>query len=154
MDRWAVTDTSIFEALPDSLHDYANWVYVWCASNAWLQSQAEDIERGFKVGEWTKIQAIALNETATKELTTIKQELGYQNGFNFTEDQQYMGFGVRNGRFYGNREAVLDVVKPFIYGFPDSANNYQFEASMFVLCLAGYAWTSEYLREIMEREDK
>ncbi len=152
MDRWAITFEDLLDKAPAELKDYTNWLCVWCASNAWLQSQAEDLERGFVVGEWSKIQAISLNETATAELSKIKEQLGYSNGFNFTEDQQYMGFGVRSGRFYGNREAVLDVVKPFLYGFPETSNNYQYEASMFVLCLAGYAWDSEYLRRIMEEE--
>lgn len=67
-----------------------------------------------------------------------KGKLGFTDGFQFMEDNEFIGFSIRNGKLISEvpDSEVFKIVDKWYYGFPANANHYQFEVAHYVVALA------------------
>ncbi len=69
-------------------------------------------------------------------LLSDKKEAGFDDGLSFLEDNRFLSFEIKDGKFIGDKEGVYPVIDKWLSGFPKSVNNYQFEVAMYVMNLA------------------
>lgn len=111
------------------------WLCLWLRE---LQNYADKKERGEELDKERLIYACKQCEHFKGLFLKSKEKLGYDDKFDFMEDNNFFGFSIKNGRFIGDvsNEEIFKIVDKWYYGFPDTANHYQFEVSTYVLTMA------------------
>lgn len=116
-----------------SLKQYKNSLANVCFFSALLQKYAD---RKGKVDKEEIVYAATMLKKYKQFLLIDKDFLGFTDGLSFMEDNRFFGFEIVNGKFSGNRDKIKGIVKKWIDGFPDTANNYQYEVAILALALA------------------
>lgn len=119
------------------MEEYKNTLAVFCQYLAilnqqmWLKEQAEE---PFDI----RLIKETLNRISVykERLLSIKEQLGFPGGLDFLGDNSYDGFAIINGRFTGNPDQAALITRKWLSGFPETANNYQYEASVYVMFMA------------------
>ncbi len=119
-----------------SISRYKNSLANVCLFASRLEQYAEDKENGKKVREKDVIYTATMLKQYKQFLLTDKAMLGFNDGLSFMENNKFRGYEIKDGRFYGDRSLIKGIVYKWIEGFPDTANNYQYEVSMLTLALA------------------
>ena len=70
-----------------------------------------------------------------KELLNAKEELGFDDGLLFMENNHFQGFEIKDGCLIGNPDLAFTILKPWYEGFPaeKEINNYEYEVANFLL---------------------
>ena len=119
-----------------SITRYKNSVCNVCFYTSLLAKYAEELEEKKPVKDGDIVYATTMLKKFKQYLLIDKEMLGFTDGLSFLSDNHFRGFCIENGRFYGDRSGIKDIVEKWVKGFPDTANNYQYEVSMLVLALA------------------
>ncbi len=119
-----------------SLKCYKDSLSKVCLFSALLQGYAEKKERGESVRDKDIVYVTMMLKQYKQFLLSDKAMLNFDDGLSFMEDNKFRGFEISNGRFIGDRSKIKGIVQKWIEGFPERANNYQYEVSMLVLALA------------------
>ncbi len=100
-----------------------------------VQHFADAKAAGHEIDQGKFIYACKMCEEFKARFLESKEALGYDDRFAFMEDNKFFGFSIENGRFVGNvsKEEIFEIVDKWFYGFPETANHYQFEVSYYVL---------------------
>lgn len=103
-----------------------------------LQNFADMKERGEEFDKDKLIYACKMCERWKKLFLESKEALGYTDRFDFMENNNFFGFSIKNGRFISevSKKEILNTVNKWFYGYPETANHYQFEVSYYVIALA------------------
>ncbi len=111
------------------------WLCLWLRE---IQNFADRKERGEEFDKEKFVYACRMCEKFKNLFLGSKAKLGYDDKFEFMEDNNFFGFSIKNGRFIGNvsKEEIFKIVDKWYYGFPETANHYQFEVSMYVLTMS------------------
>lgn len=89
-----------------------------------------------KEGDYPKDEQVALLSHISfwkEKLLQYKKQAGFNDGLSFLSDNRFLGFEIKNGRFIGDEEKVYPILEKWLFGFPDRANNYQYEVSMYIM---------------------
>ena len=97
------------------------------------QRLAEIKGKGGFVPDEKVIETMSLISSWKDFLLTSKQDAGLGGGLSFLSDNRFLGFEVKEGRFIGDKDKVFPIIEKWLKGFPDTANNYQFEVAMFLM---------------------
>ncbi len=126
---------SVSEELVKRYKHNTLWLCLWLKE---LQNYADKKACGEEFDKDKFIYACKMCEKWKKALLESKEVLGYTDRFQFMEDNNFLGFSIKNGRFVGDvsDEEIFSIVDKWFYGFPDTANHYQFEVSVYVLTLS------------------
>ena len=119
------------------LNEYKNVLAVFCQYISILNQQMDLKERLHEEFDSELINETLKRVSKYKEkLLAIKKELGLPGGLDFLDDNNYDGFSISNGRFYGDAARASLVTEKWLSGFPKTANNYQYEAAVYVMFMA------------------
>ena len=97
------------------------------------QRLAEMKEKGIHVDDSTVVETLSYISSWKDFLLQIKQEAGLSGGLSFLSDNRFLGFEMKEGRFIGDKDKVFPIIEKWLNGFPDTANNYQFEVAMYIM---------------------
>ena len=117
---------------------YRKSTYYLCMWLAQVQRFAEKLEKGEPFDKGLLVYAMNEVERYKEFFEQDKAKLGFTDGYDFLEDNEFIGFSIRNGRLISevSNEQIFKVVDKWYYGFPATANHYQFEVAHYVVCLA------------------
>ena len=117
---------------------YRRSVYNLCLWLAQVQRFAEMIEKGQNFDRALFVYACCQVERYKDFYEEDKGKLGFTDGYDFLEDNEFIGFSIRNGRLISqvSNEEIFKIIDKWYYGFPATANHYQFEVAHYVACLA------------------
>lgn len=105
----------------------------FCIYFAELASVQEAIKNG-EVVDASKVEETCEALCYYKErFLSSKAEMGFTDGFDFTENNSFCGFRVRDGSLHGEKGKLFAIVRPWYDGFPKKSNNYQFEVANLLL---------------------
>lgn len=117
------------------IQNYKSSLIWFCCYMAELQRFAEMKEKGKEPSKRKVIFASSMATFYKKDVLAYKEALGLTDGFQFMEDNRFNGFSIRNGRLEGDKDVVYDIVSGWVQGFPDTANNYEYEVAIYALAL-------------------
>jgi len=85
---------------------------------------------------------------AKRAILDAKAKMGFTDKFTFLEDNNFIGFSIKDGRLIRD-EGVTDkdifkICDKWFYGFPATANHYQFEVASYVCALVEVDLFGEY----------
>lgn len=126
----------IMSDMEQLLINYRDSLFWFCAYNAQLQQFGEAIEQNQEINKKRLIYAAVMLEHYKSYLLEDKKALGFDDGLDFLENNRFIGFEIKEGKFIGDKDKVLDIVAKWRDGFPQKANNYQYEVAMLCLTLA------------------
>ena len=117
---------------------YRKSVFRLCLWLAQVQRFAEMLEKGIPFDKGLFVYACGEVERYKYLYEEDKAKLGFKGGYDFLEDNEFIGFSIRNGRLVSevDNDAIFKIVDKWYYGFPANANHYQFEVAHYVVCLA------------------
>ena len=117
---------------------YRRSVYNLCMWLAQVQRFAEKIEKGEPFDKGLFIYACSEAERYKEFFEEDKAKLGFEDGYDFLEDNEFIGFSIRNGKLISevDNKGIFGIVDKWYYGFPVKANHYQFEVAHYVVHLA------------------
>lgn len=111
---------------------YRHALTSFCYYVAKAQRLAEIKERGGHVDDALIVETMSYISTWKDFLLESKQEAGLKGGLSFLSDNRFLGFEMKEGRFIGDKDKVFPIIDKWLKGFPDTANNYQFEVAMYI----------------------
>ena len=121
----------------NALQLYKDAVFHFCAYSALAVEAAKRVqEKGRKQDAKELSFTVMMADSYKDYVLASKEEMGFTDGLAFTENNRFLGFELLDGKFSGDRDKVLPIVEKWVEGFPESANNYQYEAGLFALCMA------------------
>ena len=97
------------------------------------QRLAEKKERGEYVDDSRVVETLSCLSSWKTYLLEDKESAGLKGGLSFLSDNRFLGFEIKEGRFIGDEDRVFPIIDKWLTGFPDTANNYQFEVAMFIM---------------------
>lgn len=117
---------------------YKNSTLQLCLWLAQIQKMSDALEKGQKVDKRKFVYASSMLADYKKYFLEDKQALGFDDGFSFLEDNKFIGFSIKDGRFISDvsNEEVYKIVDKWFFGFPVTANHYQFEVANYVVALS------------------
>ncbi|WP_161487344.1 hypothetical protein [Butyrivibrio hungatei] len=94
-----------------------------------MQSKGEDFDKE------KFIYACKMCEQYKLDFISSKESLGFTDKFEFMETNHFVGFSIVDGKFVGDvtDEQLFAITDKWYYGFPVSANHYQFEVSCYAM---------------------
>ncbi len=119
-----------------SIAQYKNSLCNVCFYSALLQTYADKKASGEPVDGKDVVYATMMLAQFKQFLLSDKAILGFDDGLSFMEDNKFWSFEIKDGKFSGDREQVLPIVTKWVDGFPENANNYQYEVAVLTLALA------------------
>ena len=117
------------------LQGYKSSVIWFCCYMAELQRLADAAAKGIEPSKRKVVFASSMAESYKKDVMAFKESMGFSDGFSFMEDNRFNGFRICQGRLEGDLDKVYPIVKKWAEGFPDTANNYEYEVAMYALAL-------------------
>ncbi len=120
------------------LERYRYTVLQLCLWLAQIQKMSDALSKGMPVDKRKYVYACSMLADYKKYFLDDKQALGFDDGFSFLEDNKFIGFYIKDGKLYKevDNEEIYKIVDKWFYGFPISANHYQFEVSVYVVALS------------------
>lgn len=124
---------------PDDISNFKDAVRHLCVYSAQVQLMADALKRGESVS--SKVLAFSLARVKCYRGYVLEDlnRMGIKaKGIEFMEDNEFFGFSIKEGKILltERRDVVMETCRKWIYGFPDSANWYQYGAAMYALALA------------------
>ena len=120
----------------EQIEEYRNVVSVLCYFLGQIAKFAQLVEEGEHISETKAVYAARCVESLIPLFLSRKEKLGFDDGLEFLENNSFLGFKVKDGIFTGDQSAVEEVICPWLTGFPDEANHYQFEVANYLHFLA------------------
>ena len=122
----------------EEIQFYRYSIHYLCTWLAQVQRFAEFLENGEPFDKGLFVYACAQVEKYKEFYETDKAKLGFTDGYEFMEGNEFIGFSIRNGRLISDvpNEDIFKIVDKWYYGWPENANHYQFEVAHYVACLA------------------
>lgn len=120
----------------EQLEEYRNVVSILCYFLGQLAKFAQLAGEGEHIAEPKVKYAARCVDLLIPLFLKRKEKLGYTDGLEFLENNSFLGFKVKDGIFTGDRSAVEEVIYPWLVGFPDGVNHYQFEVANYLHFLA------------------
>ena len=129
-------ETKIFSL--EEVGYYRDSVFNLCLWLAQVQRFAQMLENGTAFDRGLFVYACFQVEHYKELYEQDKARLGFTDGYQFMEDNEFIGFSIRDGRLISSvdNEDIFKIVDKWYYGFPANANHYQFEVAHYVVCLA------------------
>lgn len=120
------------------LDDYKEATKQLCLSLAHIQRLSDMLQKRIPFDKAKLVYMCSAAEESKKRFIISKKNLGYDDGFQFLEDNRFNGFSVENGKLVSDvsNEEIFKVCDKWYYGYPNSANHYQFEVAVYVISLA------------------
>lgn len=108
---------------------------LWLAQ---MQKFADRLEKGLPVNKKKYVYAASMLADYKKYFLEDKKALGFDDGFQFLEDNRFIGFYIQDGKLHKevDNDEIYRIVDKWFYGFPVSANHYQFEVATYVVSLS------------------
>lgn len=133
-----------------------------CLYAAEVQRCADAAEEGRALDKRCLTYALAKLDGYRRLTLECMNILGYKGGIQFMEDNEFIGFSIKQGRLFmeDDKEVVLNTCKKWVYGFPEEANYYQYAVAMYCIALAFPDAVSredlypEYMLKGLPRPDK
>lgn len=122
----------------EELDWYRKSVFNLCLWLAQVQRFAQMLEKGEPFDRGLFMYACCEAERYKQFYEEDKAKLGFTDGYDFMEDNEFIGFSVHGGRLISevDNSEIFKIVDKWYYGFPATANHYQFEVAHYVVCLA------------------
>lgn len=134
----------------ETLDDYISYVYDMCIYMAELQKFSDKLKKGEQFKRSLFVYACEMVCLSKEKLIQLKKELGFDDAFAFLEDNSFIGFSIKDGRLLREEgvtdEDIFSICDKWYYGFPATANHYQFEVANYVIALAETDKYGEYKR--------
>jgi hypothetical protein len=120
------------------LNDYKDATEQLCICLAHIQRLSDMFQKRIPFDKAKLVYVCTAAEMQKKRFITAKKNLGYDDGFQFLEDNRFNGFSVEGGKLISevSNEEIFKVCDKWFYGYPNTANHYQFEVATYVICLA------------------
>lgn len=129
MDKVELQQNTLF-------HRYKVALAGLCACCAHLATIRESMEDGEVVDETEVKELCARLEYSKDELISTKEELGFDDGLSFMENNRFYGFEIKDGMLIGDTSKMYTILRPWYEGFvagEKNINNYQFEVASYLL---------------------
>lgn len=121
--------------LVDEYSEYRKVVSVFCYYVANLARFAKMKKSGETIDKATFEHFIKCTSEYRKKVLQIKEELELPGGVSFLEDNKFNGFSIEKGEISGDFHFADAITTPWLRGFPDTANYYQFEVGCYIQML-------------------
>lgn len=118
------------------LKRYRSSVTWLCCYLAQMQKFAELKVAGIDPPKKKLVYATSMAQRYMGYLLQDKEAMGLHDGLEFLGNNNFDGFSIIDGAFHGNKDRVMPVVGKWVKGFPDSADNYEYEVAIYALALA------------------
>ena len=143
-----------------SLEDVKNYresVYYLCLWLAQVQRFAQKLEKKEPFDRGLFVFAVSEAARFKNFYEEDKGKLGFSDGYDFMEDNEFIGFSIKDGRLVSevSNEEIFNIVDKWYYGFPATANHYQFEVAHYVVNLAEAVSQAKkiYPKEVFGKND-
>lgn len=120
----------------EQIDEYRNVVSVLCYFLGQIAKFAQIAGEGEYISESEAAYAAKCVDLLIPLFLSRKEKLGFDDGLEFLENNSFLGFKVKDGILTGDRSAVEKVIYPWLTGFPDKVNHYQFEVANYLHFLA------------------
>lgn len=118
-----------------TLAEYKNTLSEFCLYMARLSKIGEKASSGGSI-DMDNFSYISIRIRYLKnKLLSIKQNLNFDGGLSFLEDNRFDGFEVKGGMLIGDTQKVDLITSPWFYGFSESGNCYLYEIAVYLQCL-------------------
>ena len=119
----------------DEYREYRKVVSVFCYYVANLARFSKMKKNGEFIDKETFEHFIKCTAEYRKKVLQIKEELELPGGISFLEDNKFNGFSIEKGEISGDYHFADAITIPWLKGFPDTANCYQFEVGCYIQML-------------------
>lgn len=123
------------QAYVDEYEEYRIVVSVFCYYVANLARFAKMRRNGDVVDKTTFEHFVKCCAKYRKKVLQLKEELELPGGVSFLEDNKFNGFVIEKGEISGDFHFADAITAPWLNGFPDTANCYQFEVGCYIQML-------------------
>ena len=122
----------------NDLNAYKWYARKLCIYAAEVQRFSDAAREGKKIDRRCLTYALAKLKGYRRFTLQSMNMLGIKGGIDFMEDNEFIGFSIKQGRLYieDDRDVVLYTCKKWAEGFPDEANYYQYAVAMYCIALA------------------
>ena len=131
----------------DVLEEYKDNVKSLCQYLSRMQWYADKQKRGEKFKRALFVYCCERVITCKTNVLALKKQLGFTDELTFLEDNNFIGFSIKDGHLNLDdgitNSDVFKIVDKWFFGFPATANHYQFEVANFVVALAEVETTEE-----------
>lgn len=119
-------------------YDYQNILSAFCQTVAKLARITENVDAGecVKCEEVNELKVKLIDER--KSLLLIKEKLGYGGGLSFLEDNNFVGFSIKDGMLIGDRNKVEEVIMKWLNFDENSQSQYKYEVANYILSMFYY----------------
>ena len=131
--------------IKDDYSEYRKTVAVFCYYLANLASFAALKRQGAKLDMVIFEHFVNCSKEYRNKLLKLKEALAIPGGISFLEDANFNGFQIKRGEISGDFKLADVITKPWLTGFPDTANFYQFEVGCYIQMLIHPDCLSEQL---------
>ncbi len=116
---------------------YRSALYYFCVWQAQVSLFEEKKKNNEQYDEKKYEYACAQLEQFRTELENCKANLDFKDGLAFMNDAEFDGFSIQNGKLIArvDNETIFNVLDPWYYGFPITANHRQFEVAHYIICM-------------------
>ena len=121
--------------MADKISRYKDSLLYFCLYTAEIQHFADLIDDRKDFDYRKLVFAASMAEKYKTFLLDDKKELGFTDGLAFLEDNKFLGFEMKDGRFIGDPDKVVPIVRKWVDGFPKVSNHYQYEVSIYVMAM-------------------
>lgn len=119
----------------DEYREYRKVISVFCYYVANLARFSKMKAIGESIDNATLEHFFKCTVEYRKKVLDIKEKLELPGGLSFLEDNKFNGFSIEKGEISGDFHFADVITIPWINGFPDSANCYQFEVGCYIQML-------------------
>jgi len=119
----------------DEYKEYRRVISVFCYYVANLARFAKMKKNGEHIDKATFEHFIKCTTEYRKKVLQIKEALELPGGISFLEDNKFNGFSIEKGEISGDFHFADAITIPWLKGFPDTANCYQFEVGCYIQML-------------------
>jgi len=144
--------------IEDNYSEYRKTVAVFCYYLSGLAHFAKLKRQGEELNNDTFEHFINCSKEYRSRLLKIKEAQEIPGGISFLEDANFNGFKIQGGEISGDFKFADAITKPWLTGFPDTSNFYQFEVGCYIQmlihpdCLSGQIPFSFVLNEDVSEE--
>ncbi len=115
------------------LINYRHSLNRFCYYVGRAQRLAEKKKCDLPVSDEDVVETLSFISSWKNALLKDKEVAGLNGGLSFLSDNRFLGFEMKEGRFIGDKDKVFPIIEKWLIGFPDTANNYQFEVAMYIM---------------------
>ena len=119
----------------DEYSEYRRVVSVFCYYVANLARFVKMKKNGTPIDSATFEHFIKCTAEYRKKVLQEKEKLELPGGVSFLEDNKFNGFSIEKGEISGDFHFADVITIPWLKGFPETANYYQFEVGCYIQML-------------------